>query len=153
MLAESINVALDQAVFPHLGVHGGGQEDGAGGHEEGGGEHVAGGAGGDAGEEIRGGGDNNNKVCLGADRDVPYLRYVGENTASDGLPGEGFEGGGANELGGGRGGDGGDGVAGFGELTNDHAGFVGGYSSTYADDNIFVPTGVRVGVCLSLIHI
>ena len=136
VLAEGGDIVLDEAVVPHLGVHGGGEEHRAGGHEEGGGEHVVGGPGGDTGEEVRSGGDDDHEVCGGADGDVPHLGDAGENAGGCGLPGEGFQGGGADEIFGCGGGDGGDGVPGFGELANDHAGFVGGNAAADAHHNV-----------------
>ena len=102
-IAECADVVLDGGVGPHVGVHGGGDKHG-GVFRHGTGDkadHVIGKAEGDFGNDVGGGGGDDEKVGPSGDADVLRIGMViGLPDAGEhGLAGEGSEGGWADELG------------------------------------------------------
>lgn len=124
--AQRRHVLLGGRVLPHLGVHGGGEDDRAAGGEQGVGEQVVGQSVGRLGEHVGGGRGDDDQVGVLADAHVRDLVDVVPDLGGDGVAGQGGPGGGAHEVQCGGGGDDPDIVPGLGESAQQLTGLVRG---------------------------
>jgi hypothetical protein len=88
-----------------------------------------------AGQQVRGGGGDDDQVGLLAEPHVRHLVHVGPDVGAHGLAGQGRPGGGADELEGSARGDDGDVVAGLGQPPEELDGLVGGDAAGHAEDD------------------
>ncbi len=116
--AQRGHVVDGGGVEPHLGVHRGCEQHGTSGGQQRGGQQVVGAAGDGAGQQVRGGGRDDDEVGFLPDPDMRHLVDVVPNAGVTGLPGQRLEGRGADEPQRGLGGNDADVVAGLGELTD-----------------------------------
>ncbi len=124
--AERGHVLLGGRVLPHLGVHGGREDDRAAGGQERVGEQVVGEAVGGLGEHVGRGGRDDHQVGVLADADVRYLVDVVPDLRRDRVAGQGGPGRGADEVQRGGGGHHADVVARLREPSQQLTGLVGG---------------------------
>lgn len=124
--AQRRHVLLGGGVLPHLGVHGGREDDRAAGREQGVGEEVVGQAVGGLGEHVGRRGSDHHQVRVLADADVRDLVDVRPDLGGDGVAGERGPGGGADEVQRGGGGDDANVVARLRQLAQQLTGLVRG---------------------------
>ena len=133
--AQGGHVVDGGGVKPHLGVHRGCEQHRTSGGQQRGGQQVVGPARDGAGEQVRGGGRDDDEVGFLPDPDVRHLVDVIPDAGVDGVTGERLEGRGADEPQRGLGGNDADEVAGLGELADHRARLVGGDAPGDADDD------------------
>lgn len=134
--AQGRHVLLGRRVLPHLGVHGGGEDDGTARGEQGVGEQVVREAVGGLGEHVGGGGGDDDEVGGLADADVRHLVDGLPHLGRDGVAGECGPGGLADEVEGRVGGDDPDVVAGLGEPAQQLTRLVGGDATADTQDDL-----------------
>jgi hypothetical protein len=142
--AELSDVSPDCRGIPHIGVHSGCDEDGAACNEQSGGEEVVGESECDAGDGAGRGGSNDGDLGAAGESDMFTLPVFvrGELLMMDGPCSECFEGGVADEPGGGFGEDDGDMCTALHEATAEFSGFVGRDTSADAKEHFAVGEGV-----------
>ena len=133
--AQRGHVVDGGGVEPHLGVHRGCEQHRTSGGQQRGGQQVVGPARDGAGQQVRGGGRDDDEVGFLPDPDMRDLVDVVPDAGVDGVTRQGLEGRGADESQRGLGGNDADVVAGLGELTDHGARLVGGDASGDADDD------------------